>query len=239
MSSESSSIMVFFGTGVIIGIIVFISTFNILESLQEQNFERLTARDLQITLAAIIGLPGDIEIRYQTLDPNLRISVNETVIRVRSPGGTSTQVYPRILGVELTSAVFDNQLTLPILKKDDVIHFSQISSDCDFEISFDDINLRFDFARTPFRDQMQHILDHSKIDSDSINTLDIKFEVGNHNIIRFNQDSDDLIKRKLSCLIYDQNPSFIADFHTDSTFHITVAGTNASDVVNALEVFLN
>ena len=236
MGDESSSTLLLLGSGILVGAIIALGTWNIVSQLEDHTLERVVARDLGLALATVISSPGDIDVRYIPRDDRLRISINQSIVQVYGNTGSSTFRYPRILDVDTQGALLVNAMSVPIRKQGNLLFFEEITTGCDFPYTVRALAWSLGHENHP--ELFEKLLEYSR-ESDKIHQNGWRFELvvakGDSNIVEYYGGENLLAYRKFACLVYEYDDSFEFVQRDTRGIRMTLIEDDPAPIIYAVE----
>jgi hypothetical protein len=243
MSDTSTSQLLLVGSGILIGLVISLGTWNMIASLEDNTLERVVARDLGLALSTIISAPGDMDIRYLPRSRDLRITINQTIVNVRGNTGVSTYRFLRLADVNTESAILVNQISVPIRKQGNLLFFEEITSGCDFQFTINDLPLQYrvssDLPETKTKldllvQQDTRIRSRNIIDN---NVLFLEIKKGDSNRIEFYGEEDKIMYRKFACNLFEEAELEFIEI-AEQRILLTLKEDNPEQIINALNKLL-
>lgn len=244
MSDTSTSQLLLVGSGIIIGLVIALGTWNVVSGLEENTLERVVARDLGLALSTVISAPGDMDIRYTPRSRDLRISIDQAIVSVRGNTGSSNYRFLRHGEVDLGSALLVNQISVPIRKQGNLLFFEEITTGCDFDFTINTLPLSYSVSQD--LPETQKELDlllkvNEKIRTRNIVDNDILFlqiQKGDANRIEFYAGNNKIMYRKFACNLFEESQDLEFIETENERIIITLKEDNPENIIKALNKLL-
>lgn len=244
MGEDSSFQLLLVGSGLIIGLAIALGTWNVVSQLEENTLERVVARDLGLTLATVVGMPGDVDIVYVPRSDELRITIRESIVTVYGNTGSSTYRYLRMGGVETLEANVVNRKSIPIRKQGNLLFFEEITEGCDLRYTENTVFLRPRISSIDLPEiasavqELAESTRHISITDSEDRLIEIQVVKGDVNSVEYFNSDSSLRHRRLACNIIEQGEGFELIPTDQRTLRVMVKEDDPEPIINAIRGML-